>query len=71
MSKAYTDRMNAIAGLRVQQLKIAAQIGDEIAKAWRLMPSPNLKVFASSLGLPQKDVQTTLAVRGIRVALVP
>jgi len=67
----YTERMNAIAALRVQKLKIDAQIGDEVAKAWRLAPVQNLKTFASTLGMAQKDVQALLAARGINVALVP
>jgi hypothetical protein len=67
----YTERMDAIAKLRTQKLQIDAQINEEIAKAWRLAPSKNLKTFASSLGMTQAAVQAVLAARGIRSSIVP
>jgi len=62
----YTDRMDAIARLRMQKAAIEAQIGDEIAKAWRLAPVQNFAVFAQNLGLSEVEVQGILEARGIR-----
>lgn len=72
-SNPYTDRMNEIARLRNQALIIQNQIGDEIAKAWRLAPVNNMEVFASNLGMTQDDVQAILESRGIvqRTQVVP
>jgi hypothetical protein len=67
----YTDRMNAIAALRTQKLKLDAQINDEITRAWRLAPTKNLKTFASSLGMTQASVQAVLAAKGINATIVP
>lgn len=58
--------MNAIARLRVQKIAVEQQIGDEIARAWRLAPVNNLAVFAQNLGLSEAEVQGILEVRGIR-----
>ncbi len=67
-SNPYMDRMNAIARLRTEKLKIEAQIGDEIAKAWRLSSDAvDLDTFASNLGMIVDDVRQTLWDRGIRV----
>ncbi len=63
----YTDRMNAIARLRVQREAIENQINDEIAKAWRLSPAPNLEIFAQNLNLGQEDVRLILESKGIVV----
>jgi hypothetical protein len=67
----YTDRMNAIAALRTQKLKLDAQINDEITRAWRLAPAKNLKTFAASLGMTQASVQAVLAAKGINATIVP
>lgn len=62
------DRMNAIARLRTQEIAIKAQIGDEIAKAWRLSSNAvDLDSFASNLGMLVDDVRQVLWDRGIRV----
>lgn len=65
MSNPYTDRMDAIARLRVQKAHIEQQMGDEIAKAWRLMVPQNLETFAATLNMTQADVLDLLAARGI------
>lgn len=70
MADPYADRMNAIARLRVQQVQIEQQIGDEIAKAWRLAPLQNLRTFAATLGMLPEDVQALLSARGIAVPLL-
>lgn len=67
MSNPYEDRMNAIARLRMQRLAIEHQIGDEIAKAWRLAPVKNLEVFSANLGLTEAEVQGLLEQHGIHV----
>jgi hypothetical protein len=64
----YMDRMNAIARLRTEKLLIENQIGDEIAKAWRLSSNAvDLDTFASNLGMLVDDVRQTLWDRGIQV----
>lgn len=65
MNNPYTDRMTAIARLRVQRLAVENQINDEIAKAWRLSPSPNLAVFAQNLGMDSESVRLILESKGI------
>lgn len=61
----YTDRMNAIARLRVQRAAIENQINDEIAKAWRLSPSPNLEIFSQNLNMDPESVRLILESKGI------
>lgn len=58
--------MNAIARLRVQKIAVEKQIGDEMAKAWRLAPVQNLAVFAQNLGITEAEVQAVLEERGIK-----
>lgn len=58
--------MNAIARLRVQKIAVEQQIGDEIAKAWRLAPVQDLTAFAQNLGLTEDEVRSVLEARGIR-----
>lgn len=65
MNTPYTDRMNAIARLRMQRTAVESQINDEIAKAWRLSPSNNLDAFAQTLGLAPEDVRLILESKGI------
>ena len=67
MGNPYTDRMNEIARLRIQALVIERAIGDEIAKAWRLSPISNLKVFSANVGLTPVQVKKILGDRGIVV----
>lgn len=67
MASPYEDRMNAIARLRVQKIAVDQQIGDEMAKAWRLAPVQNLVVFAQNLGTTPAEVRRELEIRGIRV----
>jgi hypothetical protein len=67
MNTPYTDRMNAIARLRMQRAAVESQINDEIAKAWRLSPSNNVETFAQTLGLLPEDVRLILESKGIVV----
>lgn len=65
MTTPYTDRMNAIARLRVQRIAVESQINDEIAKAWRLAPSSNLDTFAQTLNMDPESVRLILESKGI------
>lgn len=66
------DRMNAIARLRTEKLRVEAQIGDEIAKAWRLSSNAvDLDTFAANLGMLVDEVRQVLWDRGIRVRVEP
>lgn len=67
MSNPYSDRMGEIARLRNQRRIVENQIGDEIAKAYRLSPSNNVESFAQTLGMELEDVVAILTARGIRV----
>lgn len=57
--------MTAVARLRSQIMTMENQMGDEIAKAWRLAPTTNMAVFAATLGMTEQDVRLLLEARGI------
>ncbi len=69
MSNPYTDRMGEIARLRNYWRGIEHQIGDEIAKAWRLAPVSNIEVFSANLGMDVESVVEILGKRGIVVRI--
>lgn len=71
MANPYTDRMNEIARLRNRKMIVESQMGDEIAKAWRLSPTSNLETFAQTLGMEVSEVQEILRARGIVVRTQP
>lgn len=71
MSNPYSDRMGEIARLRNMRRVVENQIGDEIAKAYRLSPSNNVESFAQTLGMELDDVVSILITRGIQVRIQP